>query len=83
MTDTPHHVVVAEGRSGVLGSGLSVVAVRGAAAPAPQAHLTAPYWPCYSLDQQTMGWYLGGLSTPSNGLIPAQCPRSVSSILQE
>jgi hypothetical protein len=30
-------------RPGTLGGGLSVVAVRGEAAPAPQAHLTAPY----------------------------------------
>ena len=51
-------------RPGTLGGGLSVVAVRGAAAPAPQAHLTAPYRPRYSLDQRTAGQYLGGLGTP-------------------
>ena len=62
--DPPRHVVVAEKRSGTLGGGLSVVAVRGEAAPAPQAHRTAPYRPRYSLDQRTAGQYLGGLGTP-------------------
>ena len=51
--DPPRHVVVAEVRSGTLGGGLDVVAVRGEAAPAPQAHRTAPYQPRYSLDQRT------------------------------
>ena len=46
---TPRRLVVAEERSGTLGGGLSVVAVRGEAAPGPQAHLTAPYQPRYSL----------------------------------
>ena len=57
-------VVVAEERPGTLGGGLSTVAVGGAAAPAPQAHLTAPYRPRYSLDQRTAGQYLGRLGTP-------------------
>ena len=70
MTDTLRRMVVAEGWPQILGGGLSVVAVRGAAAPAPQAHLTVPYWPCCSLDQQTAGWYLGRLSTPSNKHVP-------------
>ena len=48
-------LVVAEERPGTLGGGLDVVAVRGEAAPGPQAHLTAPYRPCYSLDQRTAG----------------------------
>ena len=43
-------VVVAQERPGTLGGGLDVVAVRGEAAPAPQAHLTAPYRPRCSLD---------------------------------
>ena len=38
--------------------------MRGEAAPAPQAHRTAPYRPRYSLDQRTAGRYLGGLGTP-------------------
>ena len=45
------------------GGGLGVVAVRGEAAPGPQAHLTAPYRPRYSPDQRTAGQYLGGLGT--------------------
>ena len=57
MTDTPRRVVVAEGRSGTLGGGLDVVAVRGEAAPVPQAHRTAPYRPRYSLDQRAAGQY--------------------------
>ena len=48
-------VVVAQERPGTLGGGLDVVAVRGEAAPAPQAHRTAPYRPRYSLDQRTAG----------------------------
>ena len=50
-------VVVAEERPGTLGGGLDVVAVRGEAAPTPQAHRTAPYRPRYSLDQRTAGQY--------------------------
>ena len=61
--DPPRHVLVAEKRSGTLGGGLGVVAVRGEAAPGPQAHLTAPCRPCCSLDQRTAGQYLGGLGT--------------------
>ena len=68
--DPPHRVVVAEKRSGTLGGGLSVVAVRGEA-----AHLTAFYRPRYSLDQRTAGQYLGGLGTPGDGHVPTQ-PRS-------
>ena len=41
----PRRLVVAEERPGTLGGGLDVVAVRGEAAPAPQAHRTAPYRP--------------------------------------
>ena len=44
-------VVVAQERPGTLGGGLDVVAVRGEAAPTPQARRTAPYRPRYSLDQ--------------------------------
>ena len=62
--DPPRRLVVAEERSGTLGGGLDVVAVRGEAALAPQAHRTAPYRPRYSLDQRTAGQYLGGLGTP-------------------
>ena len=36
-------LVVAQERSGTLGGGPDVVAVRGEVAPAPQAHRTAPY----------------------------------------
>ena len=54
----------AEKRSGTLGGGLSVAAVRGEAAPGPQARITAPYRPRCSLDQRTAGQYLGGLGTP-------------------
>ena len=61
----PRRVVVAEERPGTLGGGLSVVAVRGAAAPAPQAHLTAPYWPRYSLDQRAAAGTLAGSVPPS------------------
>ena len=43
-------VVVAQERPGTLGGGLDVVAVRGEAAPTPQAHRTVPYRPRYSLD---------------------------------
>jgi hypothetical protein len=43
-------VVVAQERPGTLGGWLDVVAVRGEAAPTPQAHHTAPYRPRYSLD---------------------------------
>ena len=50
-------LVVAEERPGTLGGGLDVVAVRGEAAPTPQAHRTAPYRPRYSLDQRTAGQY--------------------------
>ena len=50
-------LVVAQERSGTLGGGLDVVAVRGEAAPAPQAHRTAPYRPRCSLDQRTAGKY--------------------------
>ena len=39
-----------------------------AAAPAPQAHLTAPYWPRCSLDQRAAGRYLCGLGIPVDGL---------------
>ena len=52
------------------------MAVKGAAAPAPQAHLPAPYRPRYSLDQRTAGQYLGGLGTPGDGHVPARCPRA-------
>ena len=45
-------LVVAEERPGTLGGGLDVVAVRGEAAPTPQARRTAPYRPRYSLDQR-------------------------------
>ena len=48
-------LVVAEERPGTLGGGLDVVAVRGEAAPTPQAHRTAPYRPRYSPDQRTAG----------------------------
>ena len=44
-------------RSGTLGGGLDVVAVRGEAARSPQAHRTAPYRPRCSLDQRTAGQY--------------------------
>ena len=57
-------LIVAEKPSGTLGSGLSVVAVGGEAAPGPQAHRTAPYRPRCSLDQRTTGQYLGRLGTP-------------------
>ena len=40
--DLLRHVVVAEEQSGARGGGLGVVAVWGEAAPAPQAHRTAP-----------------------------------------
>ena len=70
--DPPSRLVVAEERSGTLGGGLSVVAVRGAAALAPQAHLSAPYRPRYSLDQRTAGQYLGGLGTPEDGHVPTR-----------
>ena len=46
------------------GGGLDVVPVRGEAAPAPQAHRTAPYRPRCSLDQRTACQYLGRLGTP-------------------
>ena len=55
--DPLRRLVVAEERPGTLGGGLDVVAVRGEAAPAPQAHRTAPYRPRYSLDQRTAGQY--------------------------
>ena len=55
--DPPRHVVVAEERSGTLGGGLDVEAVRGEAALAQQVHRTAPYRPRYSLDQRTAGQY--------------------------
>ena len=71
---TPRRVVVAEGRLGTLGGGLDVVAVRGEAAPGPQGHLTAPYWPRYSLDQRTAGRYLRGLGTPGDGHVPPRLP---------
>ena len=67
-------VVVAQERPGTLGGGLDVVAVRGEAAPAPQAHRTAPYRPRYSLDQRTAGQYLGGLGTPGDGHVPTRLP---------
>ena len=51
------------GRGHTLGGRLDVVAVSGEAAPAPQAHCTAPYRPRCSLDQRTAGQYLGGLGT--------------------
>ncbi len=50
-------MVVAEERPGTLGGGLDVVAVRGEAAPTPQARRTAPYRPRYSLDQRAAGQY--------------------------
>ena len=61
----PCCVVVAEGQTfGGAGGGLDVVAViEGEAALGPQAHLTAPYWPCCSLDQRTAGEY------PRSGLM--------------
>ena len=55
--DLLHHMVAVEEQSGMLGSGLDVVAVRGEAALVLQAHCTAPYWPCCSLDQRTTGQY--------------------------
>ena len=66
---TPRRVAVAEKRSGTLGGGLSVAAVRGEAAPGPQARITAPYRPRCSLDQRTAGRYLGGLGTPGDGCL--------------
>ena len=53
----PHRLIVAEEQLGTLGSRLDVVAVRGEAALVLQAHHTAPYQPCCSLDQQTAGQY--------------------------
>jgi hypothetical protein len=67
---TPRRVVAAQKCLGTLDGGLRVVAVRDAAAPAPQAHLIAPYRPRYSLDQRTAGQYLRGLGTPGDGHIP-------------
>ena len=58
--DPPRRLVVAEERSGTLGGGLDAVAVRGEAAPAPQAHRTAPHRPRYSLDQLGLLGLLGG-----------------------
>ena len=63
--------------AGTLGGGLSVVAVRGEAAPGlrlpcMQAHLTAPFQPRYSLDQRTAGQYLSRLSTPGDRHMPTQ-----------
>ena len=61
-------LVVAKERLGTLGGGLGVVAVRGEVAPAPQAHRTAPYWPCYSLDQRTAGQYRWRARYPRRGM---------------
>ena len=66
--DPPRRLVVAEERSGTLGGGLDVVAVRGEAAPAPQAHRTAPYRPRYSLDQRTAGQYRWRARYPRRGM---------------
>ena len=41
-----------------------MVAVRGEAAPGPQASPTAPYQPRCSLDQRNAGQYLDGLGNP-------------------
>ena len=68
LTDTPRGLVFAEKRSGALGGGLSVVALGGAAAPAPQAHLTAPYRPHCSLDQRTAGQYRWRARYPRRGM---------------
>ena len=75
--DPPRRVVVAEKRLGTLGGGLDVVAVRGEAAPAPQAHRTAPYRSRCSLDQRAAGQDLGGLGTPRRGmyLLGRRAPR--------
>ena len=61
-------VVVAQERPGTLGGGLDVVAVRGEAAPTPQAHRTAPYRPRYSLDQRTAGQYRWRARYPRRGM---------------
>ena len=76
--DPPRRVVVAEKRSGTLGGGLDVVAVRGEAAPAPQAHRTAPYRPRYSLDQRTAGQYRWRARYPRRGmyLLGRRAPRT-------
>ena len=70
-------VVVAQERPGTLGGGLDVVAVRGEAAPAPQAHRTAPYRPRYSLDQRTAGQYRWRARYPRRGmyLLGRRAPR--------
>ena len=76
--DPPRRVVVAEKRSGTLqDGGLDVVAVRGEAAPAPQAHRTAPYRPRYSLDQRTAGQYRWRARYPRRGmyLLGRRAPR--------
>ena len=75
--DPLRRVVVAEERPGTLGGGLSVVAVRGEAAPAPQAHRTAPYRPRYSLDQRTAGQYRWRARYPQRGmyLLGRRAPR--------
>ena len=52
---------------------LSVVAVRGEAAPAPQAHRTAPYRPRYSLDQRTAGQYRWRARYPRRGMYLLGC----------
>ena len=75
--DPLRRLVVAEERSGTLGGGLDVVAVRGEAAPAPQAHRTAPYRPRYSLDQRTAGQYRWRARYPRRGmyLLGRRAPR--------
>ena len=55
---------------GTLGSGLIVVAVGGAAALAPEAHLTAPYQPRCSLDQRMVGQRQMPLATDTQALSP-------------
>ena len=61
-------LVVTQERSGTLGGGLDVVAVRGDAAPALQAHRTAPYQPCCSLGQRTAGKYRWRAQYPRCGM---------------
>ena len=58
-------VVVAQERPGTLGGGLDVVALRGEAAPTPQAHRTAPYRSRYSLDPG-MGMFGDGVHEVKN-----------------
>ena len=59
---------VASTHWGRWGGGLDVVAVRGEAELAPQAHRTAPYRPCCSLDQWTTGQYQWQAQYPCRGV---------------